>query len=188
MHHRRKCRINLYRDVPPLKADRIRHLVAINMNTDECRVNQLHLDVLVASFQRNLRLCLALRPLLHLLNDKFHFGNIQWLIGLRPAIANRVSHTLDQLAGDTDDHPLGLNTGLVLSLGQRCLAIGHHTGDISDRALVHVAQILLRPTNSDDLDIIILDLGDQRLDILRTNVETDEVLVFIFVCLLEKPI
>ena len=53
---------------------------------------------------------------------------------------------------------------------------------------MHVAQILLRPTNSDNLDIIILDLGNQRLDILRTNVETDQVLVFIFVCLLEKPI
>ena len=188
MHHRRKCRINLHCHVPPLKADRIRHFVAVNMNADQCRVNQLHLNILIASFQRNLRLCLALCPLLHLLDDEFHLGNVQWLIGLRPAIANRVGHALDQLTGDTDDHPLGLNASLILGLGQRRFTIGHHTSDISNRALMHVAQILLCPTDSDDLDIIILDLGDQRLNIFRTDVETDQVLVFIFVCLLEKPI
>ncbi|MCY1543305.1 hypothetical protein D9M68_791170 [compost metagenome] len=94
MHHWCKSGVNLHSDILALKSNRVTNLVAIDMNTDKRRVDQLHFNIFVARLKCNLPLRLHLGALLYLLDDKFHLSDIERTIRLRTTIANRVRHTL----------------------------------------------------------------------------------------------
>ena len=76
MHHGSKRCIDLHRYIFALEANWVTHLVAINMNTDECRVDELYFHILIARLESDLPLRLDGSSVLHLLDDEFHLGLI----------------------------------------------------------------------------------------------------------------
>ena len=74
MHHRSKSSVDLHRYVLTLKTNRIADLVAINVNADECGVDELYLYILVTRLESDLPLRLDGSSVLHLLDDEFHLG------------------------------------------------------------------------------------------------------------------
>ena len=50
MHHWSKCRIDLNRDISSLESNWIRYFIAIDMDTNKCRVYQLNLNIFVSCF------------------------------------------------------------------------------------------------------------------------------------------
>ena len=76
MHHRSKSSVDLHRDILTLKTNRVADLVAINVDADECRVDELYLHILIACLESDLPLRLDGSSVLHLLDDEFHLGLI----------------------------------------------------------------------------------------------------------------
>src|SRR5688572_11617352 len=103
MHHRCKGSINLHSYITSLKAYRVRYFIAINMNAHKCAIDKLYFDFFVAGLKRDLRLGFALSSLLNLFNDKFHLGDIERLIGLRPPISNSICDTFYELTGNSNN-------------------------------------------------------------------------------------
>ena len=177
MHHRRKRRVNLHRDVFALKSNRIRHLVTVDVNANQRRIDQFDFNFVVASFERYLFLRFCGSAVLHFFDDKFHLGFVERTVGLRPTIANRIRHAFDQFAGDTYHDALRLQASLFFGGAESLFAVAHDPSDISIRPLLHIAQLLMRPPDTDDFNILARHLRNQRLDVFSSNVQPDDIFV-----------
>ena len=110
-------------------------------------------------------------------DDKFHLSFVKRTIRLRATVSNRICHAFYELASDTNHRTLRLQTSFFFGSAERFFAVADNARDISNRTLVHIAKLLVRASNANDLNIFALNISDQRFDIFSTNIKRDDIII-----------
>ena len=72
--------------------------------------------------------------------------------------------------------------------GQSIFAVAHDCGDVGNRTRVHIAAVLVLAPHTNDLNLLTIHPGKQRLDVLCPNIKANEAFASAVICSGKKSI
>src|ERR1700683_46222 len=182
MNHGREGVEELDRNIFALEANGVGDTVAVALGVNDGVVHQLHLELLVAGFPRELLAGTLKGAVLNAVKDFAQLRHVNGTFRVGAAVAHDGGGAFYELAGDADHDVFGHHAGYAFGHFERGVAIFDHARDVGNGAALHVGEALALAAHADDFHVCRRTGGgvkfyftDQRLDEFGANIKGHQI-------------